>query len=179
MFRRIVRSGLFAKGDGGPVCECDSGDVAAAARNAQALNSRRRFDARFGRMKKMGALLGVCQSVAALTLFSCLPTGPIDGPDENGLIDFDEAEIKLNDNGERELVVRGFVPTPCYTVSLEPVTYIAQPDYWIIQVIAETDSEACAQVVTPYEARLVLDANVGKRGIEVVGKNDKKRINIE
>lgn len=112
-------------------------------------------------------------------LVSCLPIGPIDGPDEDGLIDFDSARVVVNSKGERELVVRGHAPNPCYEFSLRPVTYITEPDYWIIQVIAETDAEVCAQVITPYEVRLVIEDSIGKRGIEVAGRSERKKIDVE
>lgn len=124
------------------------------------------------------AWLGVCQGAVMGVLMSCLPIGPIDGPDENGRIDFESARVVPNSRGEPELIVRGWVPTPCHDVSLRPVTYITEPDYWMIQVIAETDAEMCAEVVTPYEARLVLDGSIGSRGIEVVGRTERKKIDV-
>lgn len=123
------------------------------------------------------AVMALSPGFAMAMLFSCLPTGPIGVPDEIGLIDFDEAWVELR-AGRRELVVRGYAPTPCHDVSLQAVTYIVQPDYWVIQVIAEPSAEVCAQVLTPYEVRLVLDGNTGTRGIEVVGRDTSERIDI-
>ncbi|MBL8880506.1 MAG: hypothetical protein JNG88_15445 [Phycisphaerales bacterium] len=129
-------------------------------------------------MRALKRILTLSQGAALVVLFSCLPTDPPGGPDENGLIDFDEAVIELSAGGERELVVRGYVPTPCHSVSLQPVTYIMQPDYWNIQVLADAGTDPCAQLLTPYEARLVLDHSVGTRGIEVIGRNKSRRMDV-
>jgi len=99
------------------------------------------------------------------------------------VIDFDRAmvlpDLWSNDTtgpiSRRVLVVAGYAPYGGMTVSLEPLIYIRQPEYWGIQVIG-CMPEIGLPVLTPYLVKLDITATRGTLGIEVVGANKTVRI---
>ena len=75
------------------------------------------------------------------------------------------------------LIVTGMKPFANMQVDLMPLIYIRQPDYWEIEVVG------CLQgiglpVLTPYTVALPLDGVRGRLGVEVVGANGRKRLNV-
>ncbi len=123
---------------------------------------------------------------AAAVAFSALgaSAAPLEGP---GLpipasckpIDFTRAFVRTIDTSPRDryLVVSGYKPSSNLEVVLSPVMYIRQPEYW------EIDVRGCARgiglpVLTPYTASLRLGGTIGTRGIEVVGANQRVRIDV-
>jgi hypothetical protein len=95
------------------------------------------------------------------------------------LITFDSAEVvrKEGKKATSVLVVHGYTPTSGATVTLEPVIYIRQPAYWLIQVIG-CMPEIGAMVMTPFTATLDLTGTLGTEGIEVAGVDRTQRIRL-
>ena len=94
------------------------------------------------------------------------------------LIDFAKGEVRpgfLPDT--YVLIVTGRKPYANMQVDLRPLIYIRQPDYWEIEVVG------CLQgiglpVLTPYTVALPLDGVRGIHGVEVVGANGRKRLDV-
>jgi hypothetical protein len=94
------------------------------------------------------------------------------------LIDFDSINIVpgiVNDTWI--LVVSGKTPTQSMKVSLMPLVYVRQPEYWEIQVVG------CVSGITlpaqgTFTEWLPLDNCRGTKGIEVVGatKREKREV---
>jgi len=95
-------------------------------------------------------------------------------------IDFEAAEIKSGEGGVKTLTVRGNAPGETANeieVKLLPATYIAQPEYWRIEVFCNyKDTSFTAQI--PYKVSMKLDIIYGSRGVEVCGKNNSVKIDL-
>jgi hypothetical protein len=63
------------------------------------------------------------------------------------------------------------------TVSLSPLVYIRQPEYWGIEVLGSLPGLGLP-AVAPYTVSLPLGGIIGTIGIEVIGANKKKQIAI-
>ncbi len=105
--------------------------------------------------------------------FQALPT-----PQSCRVINFDSAQVVTLESlpPQYVLVVSGQKPLNM-EVSLTPLVYIRQPEYWGIEVIG------CVRrlglpVVVPYVVRLDLDGTIGTCGIEVIGANRSEKIDI-
>ncbi|ODS00696.1 hypothetical protein AUC68_13985 [Methyloceanibacter methanicus] len=88
---------------------------------------------------------------------------------------FDKARIEEQD-GAKLLVVEGEAPCANMQVSLMPLVYIRQPEYWGIEVIGYLEGGICLPTVKPYTAAIRLDGIIGTEGIEVIGANRTERI---
>jgi hypothetical protein len=75
------------------------------------------------------------------------------------------------------LVVAGKKPFLNMSVTLSPLVYVRQPDYWEIEVVGCT-SGIVLPVVGAYAETLSLDSYRGKKGIEVVWADGRQRIDI-
>jgi hypothetical protein len=97
-------------------------------------------------------------------------TGDKGGGTTCSVIDFDKAAVLgATTNAVRhELVVTGTTATAGVKVTLVPLTYIRQPEFWGIEVTGCT-SQVGLQVVTPFTARLNIDGTIGTIGVEVIG----------
>ncbi|HSV67520.1 MAG TPA: hypothetical protein VLJ59_16645 [Mycobacteriales bacterium] len=95
------------------------------------------------------------------------------------LIDFEEAKILslLTFPGQFVLQVSGLKPYADMKVSLEPVVYIRQPEYWEIEVVGSL-SGIGLPVDTPYTVSLPLAGSIGSIGIDVVGATTFQRFDI-
>ncbi|HKR50061.1 MAG TPA: hypothetical protein VJT72_10845 [Pseudonocardiaceae bacterium] len=62
-------------------------------------------------------------------------------------------------------------------VNLVPLAYIRQPEYWGIEVIG-CPPEVGLPAIGDYVAKLELNGTMGTRGVEVIGANSSKKINI-
>ena len=95
------------------------------------------------------------------------------------VIDFDSARVVTRpaDPPRHVLVVRGDKPFFDMAVSLSPLVYVRQPEYWGIEVVGCL-SELGLPVVTPYVVTLELTGTIGTRGIEVIGASRSERIDI-
>lgn len=95
------------------------------------------------------------------------------------LIDFKEAEVKTVPTPERYiLIVKGIKPCINIEVHLSPRLYIIQPDYWGIEVVGCLPGGICLPAVAPYVVTILLHSTIGTKGIEVIGANGHKKIDI-
>ena len=69
------------------------------------------------------------------------------------------------------LIVEGETPNQNTPVKLHPLEYVAQPDYWEIQVIACPEGGITLPSIGTYRELLPLDNYRGKKGIKVVWAN--------
>lgn len=94
------------------------------------------------------------------------------------LIDFAKCEVRpgfLPDT--YVLIVAGMQPYANMRVELVPLIYIRQPDYWEIEVVGCLRGIGLP-VLTPYTVSLPLDGVRGIHGVEVVGANRRKRLDV-
>jgi len=106
--------------------------------------------------------------------FIALPTSQ-----SSRLIDFRDAEVRPGfvDN-TWFLIVSGEAPCSNMTVSLVPLVYIQQPDYWGIEVIGTLPGGICQTAVKPYMVTLDITSTLGKYGIEVIGARRSEKIRV-
>jgi hypothetical protein len=141
----------------------------------------------------------VMAGVAGLTLMACtrpggpagdpgatapVTTGPSPSdPPPSGVcrrIDFDTAVVSgapsSSDQAHYRLTVTGTRPSANISVSLRPVTYIRQPEYWQIEVIG------CGVLgdgrPAPYTVSRDVTATMGTRGINVAGAVRSQNIDV-
>jgi hypothetical protein len=95
------------------------------------------------------------------------------------VVDFDSVEIVTlpTQTPQHVLIVRGQKPYFNMEVSLSPLVYIQQPEYWGIEVVGCLPGLGLP-VVTPYVVHRDLDGTIGTRGIEVIGANRSEKIDI-
>jgi hypothetical protein len=93
-------------------------------------------------------------------------------------VDFDKVEIIPGIvNGTWFAVVSGMKPWATMRVDLVPLIYIAQPDYWGIEVVGCLTGISLP-MVSPYVATLPLQNFLGKKGIEIIGANQSKKFDV-
>lgn len=93
---------------------------------------------------------------------------PMETMPADGLPDFDSAEVVPGAAaGTFELVVRGYSGV-CEELSLQPLVYIQQPEYWGYQLISHATAEVCTRQAVRFEVRAALNS-VGTKGVEVIG----------
>ncbi len=94
------------------------------------------------------------------------------------LIDFERAEVRPGFvTGTWILIVSGTKPWANMQVSLVPLVYIRQPEYWGIEVVGCLPGVGLP-VQAPYTEALPLDSILGTRGIEVIGATRSERIDV-
>ncbi len=109
-----------------------------------------------------------------LTDFIALPT-----TQSSRLIDFRSAEVRPGFVPDTWfLIVSGVAPCSNMTVSLVPLIYIQQPDYWGIEVIGTLPSGICVTAIKPYMVTLDISHTLGKAGIEVIGAHRNEKIPV-
>ena len=62
-------------------------------------------------------------------------------------------------------------------VKLVPVTYVAQPEYWRIEVLWDC-ADAIFKSICPFEVSIALDGIAGSKGVEVVGRTRSEKLDI-
>jgi hypothetical protein len=99
------------------------------------------------------------------------------------LIDFVRAEAitQMSYPPRPVLVVAGEMPYGATEVTLVPLVYISQPQYWGIQVVGTFEagphvSQPIAAV--PYSVEIALAGITGTEGIEVIGANSTEKIEV-
>jgi len=101
-------------------------------------------------------------------------------PTSTRLIDFDEVKILTLESFPPQymLVVSGRKPYWNMRVTLSPLTYIRQPEYWGIEVIGSVRGIALPAPGAPYTVTLLLTGFIGTCGIEVIGASRSERLDI-
>ncbi|GAA2209752.1 hypothetical protein GCM10009850_052110 [Nonomuraea monospora] len=99
-------------------------------------------------------------------------------PSSVRLIDFEEARVVPGIVPKSFiLIVSGTKPYINMTVSLSPLVYIKQPEYWGIEVIGSLPGIGLP-ATAPYTVSLPLDGILGTKGIEVIGANNRKTFDV-
>src|SRR5215468_6262544 len=100
------------------------------------------------------------------------------------LIDFEQADAitQMSLPPRPVLVVSGHAPQPAMEVTLVPVVYVRQPEYWAIKVMG-TPGELGADPTpvadpTAYSVQVDLAGITGTEGVEVVGATHTERIEV-
>jgi hypothetical protein len=118
--------------------------------------------------------LKMTESQLQLREFEVLPK-----PSSCRLIDFEEAEVRPGIvSGTYILIVRGTKPYLNMEVSLIPLVYIRQPEYWGIEVIGCLPGGIGLPATEPYIAVLPLNGTIGTQGIEVIGATRSEKISV-
>lgn len=96
-------------------------------------------------------------------------------------IDFEHAEVITLESFPPQLVlvVSGTKPYLNMDVTLRPVDFIRQPEYWTIEVIGRLPGGIGLPALAPYTATLRLEGRIGTQGIEVVGATRRQKIDVE
>jgi hypothetical protein len=99
-------------------------------------------------------------------------------PSSVRLIDFEEARVVPGIVPRSFiLIVSGTKPYLNMTVSLSPLVYIQQPEYWGIEVIGSLPGIGLP-ATAPYTVSLPLDGILGTKGIEVIGAGNRKTFDV-
>ncbi len=94
------------------------------------------------------------------------------------LLPFDQAKVISGIvPGKYILVVAGTKPYANMIVMLSPLIYIRKPEYWGIEVVGTLPGIGIPKL-TPYVVTIPLDGIIGSKGIEVIGSNKTKKINV-
>lgn len=106
--------------------------------------------------------------------FESLPS-----PSSCRVLDFESAEV-LTDTplGYWALFVHGEKPYEAMWVTLQPLYYIQQPEYWGIEVVGCLPSGPVTDLTGKYVAILPLPGVMGTKGIEVIGAHGSKKIDL-
>jgi heat shock protein HslJ len=118
---------------------------------------------------------GVVGLVPGLT--SPASAKPAPPPQPCSTVDFEKATVEAVDGGNR-LTVSGSVPSSNIKVTLEPLVYIQQPEFWGIEVIGCTVGDIGLPVVTPYTATFDFQGSLGTCGIEVIGASRTQKFDL-
>lgn len=87
------------------------------------------------------------------------------------LLEFDKAVVEPR----LKLRVTGSAPYPGMRITLAPLAYVRQPEFWGVEVVG-TLPEPRPPMATPYEVELDLPGPMGTVGVEVVGSGLTERI---
>lgn len=91
-------------------------------------------------------------------------------------VDFSCAFISY-EGDEPQLMVSGEVTRGGGTVSLSPLVYVTQPEYWGVEVLWDT-TNALLTVMTPYELSIPLSSITGTKGFTVIGNTVHKTFEL-
>ena len=80
-------------------------------------------------------------------------------------------------NGTWIVIVSGTKPYINMKVALFPLVYVDQPEYWGIEVVGCLHGVGLP-AIGPYSFALPLDGITGTQGIEVIGANQCKKMEI-
>jgi hypothetical protein len=101
-------------------------------------------------------------------------------PVSTRLIDFEHSEILTLESfpPQHVLVVSGRKPFRSMKVTLSPLTYIQQPEYWGIEVVGSVGGLVLPSPGAPYTVSLPLAGFIGTCGVEVIGASRSERHDI-
>ena len=95
------------------------------------------------------------------------------------IIDFEKAEVRPGFvSGTWFLIVQGVAPCSNMEVSLNPLIYIQQPDYWGIEVVGTLKNGICLPRMKDYLVSLDITNTLGTEGIEVIGATRSEKIPV-
>lgn len=94
------------------------------------------------------------------------------------VINYEKAEVRPGViPGSWILIVSGKKPYLNMKVELIPYIYVKQPEYWGIEVVGCLNGIGLP-AMTPYTVSIPLDSITGTKGIEVIGANKSKKIDV-
>jgi hypothetical protein len=101
----------------------------------------------------------------------------VPAPASSRLIDFEKVEIIVLESFPPQfvLVVSGTKPFLNMDVSLEPLVFVRQPEYWGIDVVGRLPGGIGLPATAPYSVPIPLAGITGAQGIEVIGANRTER----
>jgi hypothetical protein len=100
--------------------------------------------------------------------------------DNCSALNFDEAHVISHTSDgikKKTLVVTGVAPTAGVSVSLRPLIYVRQPEFWGYQVWACSPAIG-TPVMTPFTVRTDITGRIGTKGVEVIGTWSSKKIEV-
>lgn len=111
-----------------------------------------------------------------------VPAPPVAAGETCQLVDFDTATVTpLATTGtsvRRRLTVTGTTPWADGEVSLSPLVYIRQPEYWGIEVTWCRSGDVGLPAERPFTVTYDFTGTLGTQGIEVIGENRRERITL-
>jgi hypothetical protein len=101
-------------------------------------------------------------------------------PASTRLIDFEHVRIVTLESFPPQyiLVVSGRKPLWNMQVTLSPLTYVRQPEYWGIEVVGAVGGIGLPSPGAPYTVSLPITGFIGTCGIEVIGATRSERHDI-
>ena len=108
------------------------------------------------------------------------PMTELPAPTSARLIDFEKVEIRTLRSfpPQHVLVVSGTKPYLNMEVTLEPLVYVRQPEYWGIEVVGRLPGVGLP-TLAPYEVSIPLAGIIGTHGIEVIGATRSERRELD
>jgi hypothetical protein len=105
------------------------------------------------------------------------PMTDLPAPTSTRLIDFEDVSIRTLRSfpPQHVLVVSGTKPYMNMEVTLEPLTYIRQPEYWGIEVVGRLPGGIGLPALAPYQVSIPLAGITGTKGIEVIGASRREQ----
>jgi hypothetical protein len=108
------------------------------------------------------------------------PTPELPPAQSSRLIDFERAEaiaLMIYPPRPAVLVVSGRKPFANMQVSLNPLRYIKQPEYWGVEVVGCMPPTGQPAII-PYVVELDLTGIGGTSGVEVIGASHSERVEV-
>jgi hypothetical protein len=108
------------------------------------------------------------------------PMQDLPAPTSTRIIDFEKVEIRTLRSfpPQHVLVVSGTKPYMNMEVTLEPLTFIRQPEYWGIEVVGRLPGGIGLPALAPYQVSIPLAGIVGTKGIEVIGATRSEKVDL-
>lgn len=108
------------------------------------------------------------------------PMTDLPAPTSTRLIDFEKVEIRTLRSfpPQHVLVVSGTKPYMNMDVTLEPLVYIRQPEYWGIEVVGRLPGGIGLPALAPYQVSIPLAGITGTKGIEVIGASRSEQVEL-
>ncbi|MDP8908093.1 MAG: hypothetical protein M3N47_03035 [Chloroflexota bacterium] len=101
-------------------------------------------------------------------------------PASSRLIDFDRVHVITLESFPPQfvVVVSGTKPFLNMEVSLVPLIFVRQPEYWGIELVGQLPGGVGLPAVASYEVSLPLAGIIGTKGIEVIGATRTQRVDV-
>lgn len=108
-------------------------------------------------------------TAAAISMFSGVLPLSTHAKDESSSIKVTEVAIKHLAGNLFRITAKGEVPTAGWSVYLRPVTYVQEPNNWLIEVHGIKPTGSVSQVISPWEASVEMGLGTKTKEITVRG----------
>ena len=107
------------------------------------------------------------------------PLKDLPAPTSTRLIDFEKVEIRTLRSfpPQHVLVVSGTKPFVNMEVTLEPLVFIRQPEFWGIEVVGRLPGIGLP-ALAPYQVSIPLAGITGTKGVEVIGATRSEKVEL-